>query len=120
MWDQDNSDGSVIGEDLIVTGNINCKSDLLIVGNVEGNISCVSLLVGESGKVNGDITSENVIVEGTISGMITSGSVELKDGCTLEGDITSSTLAIDHGAEFSGSVRPGKEPGKPQMKEAAE
>ncbi len=120
MWDQDNNNGSVIGEDLIVAGDINCKSDLLIVGNVEGNISCVSLHIGKSGKVTGDITTEDIIVEGTINGKVTSGSVELKEGCAVEGDITSKSLAIDHGAGFTGSVCPGKDAGKPKMKAAAE
>lgn len=120
MWDQDNTSGSVIGEDLIVTGDIKSKSDLLIIGNVEGNITCVTLLVGKSGKVNGDITSENLVIEGGIQGMVSSASVELKDGCSVEGDITSSSLSIDHGAEFIGSVRPGKDKGKAKIKEAAE
>lgn len=120
MWDHDNKDCSVIGEDLIVSGEIKCKSDLMIEGRVEGNVSCVSLLVGKSGTVTGDISTEDVLVEGTVHGMISSGSVELKDGCTLLGDISSHTLAIDHGANFTGSVRPNKDAGKPKIQEAAE
>lgn len=120
MWDNDTKDCSMIGEDLIVNGEIKCKSDLKIEGRVEGNITCVSLFVGKSGTITGDIYTEEVLVEGTIHGMITSDSVELKDGCTLEGDISSRSLAIDHGAEFTGSVRPNKDVGKPKIKEAAE
>ena len=120
MWDEDNKDGSVIGEDLIVTGNINSKSDLMIEGSVEGNVTCISLFVGKSGTITGDINTQDVLVEGTVHGMITSGSVELKDGCTLEGDISSKSLAIDHGAEFTGSVHPIKDAGKQKVKEAAE
>jgi cytoskeletal protein CcmA (bactofilin family) len=120
MWDHDKKDCSVIGADLIVSGEIKCKSDLMIEGRVEGNISCVSLFVGKSGIITGDISTEEVLVEGTVHGMISSGSVELKDGCSLLGDISSQTLAIDHGAEFTGSVRPVKEAIKPNIKEAAE
>ncbi len=120
MLDSDNKDCSVIGEDLIVKGDIDSKSDLVIEGRVEGNVSCLSLIVGKSGTITGDIDTEAVLIEGTIHGMITSGNVELKDGCTLEGDISSATLAIDHGAEFNGSVRPKKEAGKRKIKQAAE
>lgn len=122
MWDQDNNDCSVIGEDLIVSGEIKCKSDLKIEGRVEGNISCVSLLVGKNGTVTGDISTNDVLVEGMVQGTITSKSVELKDGCTLEGDISSQSLAIDHGAVFTGSVRPSanQDVPKPVIKEAAE
>ena len=38
MLDEDKKDCSVIGKDLIVNGEIKCKSDLIIEGQVEGNI----------------------------------------------------------------------------------
>ena len=120
MREEENKETSVIGEDLVVDGNINCKSDLMIEGNVEGNVSCVALYVGKTGRVFGDISSDNVQIEGTVKGMIKSSSVELKDGCTLEGDIESQTLAIDHGANFSGSVKPTGDAIRPPLKEAAE
>lgn len=123
MWDHDNKDCSVIGQDLIVSGNIACKSDLMIEGRVEGNVACTSLFVGKTGRIMGDITSEDVLLEGSVQGMIHSRSVELKDGCSLEGDISSHTLAIDHGATFTGSVKPTSNPEpeeKPKLKEAAE
>jgi cytoskeletal protein CcmA (bactofilin family) len=120
MWDQEKKDCSVIGEDLIVNGDINCKSDLMIEGKIEGNVVCMSLFVGKSGRVTGDVNTEEVLIEGTIHGKITSGSVELKDGCILEGDISSKTLAVDHGATFTGSVKPTVEANKAGIKEAAE
>ena len=120
MWDENKKNCSVIGEDLIVTGEIKCKSDLMVEGQVEGNISCVSLLVGKSGRITGDINTDDVQVEGRVHGMITSGNVELKDGCMLEGNISSQTLSIHHGAEFTGSVRHSKDSGNQNLKEAAE
>jgi len=105
---------------MLVDGDINCKSDLIIEGRVEGNVSCVSLLVGKTGLVSGDISNEDVLVEGTVHGMIKSESVELKDGCTLEGDISSRTLMIDQGAIFTDSVQPAKDTGIPKLNEAAE
>lgn len=106
MWDPDNKNCSVIGEGLIVQGNVKSKSNLKIEGDVEGNVSCVSLLVGKSGSVKGDITTQDALIEGTVHGMIRSGIVELKDGSKLEGDVTSKTLAVDHGAVFTGFAQP--------------
>lgn len=120
MRDKDHKDHSVIGEDLVIDGNLSCKSDLLIEGNVEGNISCMSLYVGRTGKVTGDISSDQASIEGAVQGMIKSGGVELKDGCTLEGDIESQTLAMDHGAAFTGSVRPTKDASRAHLRMAAE
>ncbi len=87
---------------------------------MEGNIACTLLLVGKTGRVTGDISAGLVRVEGTVHGMVASESVELQDGCTLEGDITSKTLSIDHGAVFTGSVKPGKAAGKTAISHAAE
>lgn len=120
MWDSEKDDRSMIGEDLIVSGNITCKSDLTVEGRVEGEIACTSLLVGKTGRITGDISAEIVRIEGTVTGMIKSDSVELQDGCTLEGDIASGSLSIDHGAVFTGSVKPGKRAGKSSLSQAAE
>ena len=108
MRDLENKNCSVIGEDLIVQGNIICSSDLMIEGQVEGDISCISLLVGKNGNVTGDITTDDLLVEGSVHGSIQSDNVELKDGCTLEGDISVQTFAMDQGAIFTGSVLPVK------------
>ena len=118
--EEDKKERSTIGEDLVVDGNITCKSDLLIEGNVQGNVSCVSLHVGKRGMVAGDITSNETRIEGKVRGMIKSGSVELKEGCALEGDIESKTLAVDHGANFTGSVRPTGDARVLNLKGAAE
>lgn len=118
--DKGNKERSMIGTDLVVAGNITCKSDLLIEGTVQGNVSCVSLQVGKKGIVAGDITSNDVRIEGKVRGMIKSASVELKDGCMLEGDIESKTLAVDHGANFTGAVRPTGDARVLHLKEAAE
>ena len=121
MRDLENKKCSVIGEGLVVQGNIICNSDLMIEGQVEGNISCVSLLVRKSGNVTGDITTEELLVEGRVHGKIRSDTVELKDGCTCEGKIASQTLAMDHGAIFTGSALPLKKKRSiPDLNEAAE
>jgi cytoskeletal protein CcmA (bactofilin family) len=120
MWNPENKDVSVIGEDLVVNGNINCKCDLMIEGRVEGNVSCTSLLVSRCGRIIGDISSESVLLEGSVQGMINSRSVELKEGCLLLGDIASQTLAVDHGANFTGSVKSTRPADKPELTEAAE
>ena len=106
MQNLEKNDRTVIGEDLIVQGNVICSRDLLIEGQVEGDITCISLLVGKSGNVTGDITTDDLLVEGSVHGMIRSDKVKLKDGCTLEGDIAVQTLAMDHGAVFTGTVLP--------------
>lgn len=47
----------------------------MIEGRVERNVSCKSLLVNRSGRIIGDISSESVLLEGAVQGMINSRSV---------------------------------------------
>lgn len=109
MRDPEKNVYTVIGEGLIVRGEINCASNLKIEGRVNGNVVCLSLIVGKTGWISGDVSTEDVLVEGTIHGQIQSGTVELKDGSMLEGDISSHTLEMEHGATFAGSVHPAKD-----------
>lgn len=120
MWDEENKSNSVIGEDLVVTGNILCKSGLLIQGEVEGNVTCTHLQVSNSGRVTGDISTEDALIEGAVNGSITSRKVDLREGCVMEGDIASESLSIDHGANFTGSAKPRKSQATQQVKDAAE
>lgn len=120
MWDRESKDCSVVGEDLTLNGNLSSKSNLMIEGYIEGNVSCASLFVCRTGKVVGEVQCENALIEGTVNGVVTSIRVELRDGCVLEGDIASETLEIDHGATFSGSSRPLKPATRAQINEAAE
>src|SRR5262245_27876151 len=60
---------TIIGSDLILTGEMVSEENIHLQGRVEGNISTSgSLFVAPGGHVKGDITAENVVVEGSIEG----------------------------------------------------
>ncbi len=120
MWSSEKKICSRIGKDLIINGDIHSKSYLVVEGRVEGNVSSISLHVGKTGLISGGIFTKDVIVEGTIHGMIESENVDLRDGCKLLGDIASHTLSMEHGAVFNGAVKPNKDKIKPKLTVAAE
>ena len=55
---------SMIGADIVVTGNIEAKVDLHIEGRVHGDVRCATLILGENSSVNGSIYADRVRVSG--------------------------------------------------------
>lgn len=96
---------SIIGEDLTVTGNIISKGEVQIEGEVQGDIHCSSLVVGEKAAVTGGLVAEDVVVRGRVSGSIRAARVTLQSSSHVEGDIYHQSLAIEQGAFFEGKSR---------------
>ena len=92
---------SIIGEDLTIRGNVTSKGELQVDGEIEGDIRCGSLLLGDKAHVRGGVVAEDVVVRGHIVGSIAA----LQGQCHVEGDILSQTLAIEQGAYFEGKSR---------------
>lgn len=100
---------NLIGAGTIIKGDIECAGDIRIDGNLEGSVRTKGkLVVGNTGVVDGDIYSNNADISGTINGTITVAELlSLKISARLKGDITTTRLAIEPGAEFTGSCSMG-------------
>ena len=61
---------SVIGPDVTIRGDIEASVDLHVDGKVIGNISCASLVQGESSRVEGEIKAESARLSGEVQGTI--------------------------------------------------
>ncbi len=61
---------SVIGADIVVTGNIEASVDLLVEGRVVGDVRCSTLILGERSSVVGNIFAQRVRVSGIVEGAI--------------------------------------------------
>jgi cytoskeletal protein CcmA (bactofilin family) len=93
---------SIIGEDLTIRGNITSKGEIQVDGEIEGDIRCGSLLVGDKSKVKGTVVAEDVMVRGHIVGSIRGLRITLQAQSHVEGDIFHQSLAIEQGAYFEG------------------
>jgi cytoskeletal protein CcmA (bactofilin family) len=111
---------SVIGSDLSIEGpsiTMRCKGTLRVDGNIEANLHCVELLIGEQAVIVGSIAANKVAVSGRVNGAIWGDSVVLHSTAHVEGDISSCSLAIEQGATFDGRARKVTDPGEvaPQL-----
>lgn len=97
---------SLIGAGLSITGNLKGDSEIQIDGDVEGNVKCRVLTIGEVGKVNGKVNADEVVISGSFVGQIKAISVSLTDSAKVQGDITvREALSIESGAQFEGQCK---------------
>ncbi|GGL93547.1 polymer-forming cytoskeletal protein [Pseudooceanicola nanhaiensis] len=101
---------SVLSSDLHITGNVKTTGDIQIEGTVEGDIRAHLLTVGEGATVKGEVTADDVVINGRIVGRVRGLKVRLTSTARVEGDIIHKTIAIESGAHFEGSVQRQEDP----------
>lgn len=108
---------TIIGEGYIFTGELRGSSVIRIEGTVIGNIHVEGgVVLGEKGKIEGDINTRSAIIYGTISGNVKTVQLEIKKTGLVNGDIFTDSLEIELGAQYNGKLNMRR----PQLVEAAE
>lgn len=98
-----------IVEGTTIEGDIRSDSNIRIDGKVKGTIHTKGrLVIGASGVIDGEIICENADIEGIFTGKINVNQLlSLKTTAKLVGDIVTGKLAIEPGANFSGTCSMG-------------
>lgn len=96
---------SFIGQGTLFQGTITTKDSLRIDGQWEGgSINAQGVIIGETGVAKGNITAQNVIVGGKVTGNIQAAEIlEIHSKSEVTGDIKTAHLTIDDGAFFQGN-----------------
>lgn len=96
---------TIIGKDSVIEGTIEVQGVLRIDGVARGKISATeSLAVGDSGQVEADLISSEVIIGGKVVGnVLAENKIELQSKAQMEGDMTTKNLIIEEGALFHGT-----------------
>ena len=107
-----NPSKNVLNSDVEIKGNVKFAGELTLEGKLEGEVnSDGTLIIGETGRVNGNVSAGIVSVRGKINGNITArDKIEIKSKAEVFGDIRSAKLAIEEGVTFVGKteVNPNK------------
>ncbi len=101
---------STIGEDFTIIGNVMSKGEIHLDGRVQGDIHCVSLVLGENSQLEGSVIAEDVVVRGRLIGSVRALRVTLQSTSHVEGDILHQSLAMEQGAHFEGNSRRSNDP----------
>lgn len=100
---------TLIGKETSFKGNLEAPGGAVrIDGYFEGELHIGGdLIIGETGKVIGNVIAKNVVVAGEVNGSIESrGRLELAPSAKVIGDSRMVTLVIEDGAFLQGLCAP--------------
>ena len=97
---------SVIGADVVITGNINATADLHVDGAIEGDLTCAALVQGESSSISGSVVAETARLAGKVTGSITARELVILKSARIDGDVHYDALTIEQGAQVDGRFAP--------------
>lgn len=101
---------TLIGTGSILQGDLEFTGGLRVDGHIKGHVSAQdtnngTLVLSESGIVEGDINVPHVVINGTVKGNIAStGHVELQANAKINGDIHYKAVEMELGAVLNGSL----------------
>lgn len=99
---------TLIGRHAEIHGCLRLQESVRIDGKVVGNIeapkdAAISVVIGPTGEVMGDVMASRIIVAGKVSGNIHAyDRVELMSSALVQGDIKYASIAVEHGAKLLG------------------
>jgi cytoskeletal protein CcmA (bactofilin family) len=98
---------NLLCEGTVIIGDIDTQSDIRIDGIIKGNVTTSGrLVIGNTAKIEGNISCANVDVLGNVLGDISAtGMVALKAPAQVKGNISSLTLSIESGVVFNGNCQ---------------
>ena len=99
----------VITNGTVLEGKFRASENVRLDGLMKGEMRCDKRIVmGEKGKVEGNVTTQDAVVMGTIEGELTaSGTLTLKGTALIKGTITAKSLIVEEGARYYGECHIG-------------
>jgi len=96
---------SVIGPDVVVTGNVSATADLHIDGRVDGDVNCGSLAQGSDSQIFGSVTAESARLAGAIEGTVRVKQLTVERSAKITGDVEYENITIENGGHIDGRLK---------------
>jgi cytoskeletal protein CcmA (bactofilin family) len=99
--------GARIGSGARIRGRIHGEGDLVVEGQIEGDLAIRGeLTIAEGGSVTSEaVEAQSVTVAGALEGDVAAtGPVKLVAGSRVRGNLKGSAVSIEDGARFSGRL----------------
>jgi len=113
---------TIISKGIQLEGEVKGTHDVILYGEFEGNIELSGvLLVGNTGKISGEIKAKHVVIEGDVVGKMTAtGRAEIREGGKYKGDILATSILVSENALLEGNVKMKMEGEKPSVQQFPE
>ena len=105
-----NGINSLIGVNVRIEGNVLFSGGLRLEGAVRGNVSVLpeqpgTLVVGETGCIDGEVAVSHLAVHGTVNGTVTRcETLELRSSARVSGDVYYEFITVSRGAIVEGRL----------------
>ena len=96
---------------IAVTGEVTAAEDVTVHGRVDGRLTLPDhdVTITRAASVTARIVARTVLVSGTVDGNILAGErIHLLAGASVRGHLTTSSLILEDGAHFTGTVDPNR------------
>lgn len=116
------SSSTTIGPSIRLKGEVTGEEDLVIQGEVEGNIQLKehNLTVGEKGRIRADAFARTITVRGELTGDLNGvEKVTITASGKVRGNIIAPKVILEEGASFKGSIDMDAKAETPTLKAAA-
>ena len=97
---------SVITSEVEIKGVIKSTGSVRMDGKLDGDLTSQGdSILGKTATMKGNISGNNVVVEGTLNGTVAAkDKIEMKAAARIMGDIKSKRLSVEDGVTFVGKV----------------
>lgn len=111
--DSDFSSGehfSVVSAECYFQGTLNVQGSLRVDGTLEGAVdNARHVIVGDGGKIVGDVTASIVVCAGEIEGNVCADMLEILSNASVRGDIRAKKMTVEEGSRIDGHCTIGEE-----------
>jgi len=91
---------SVLLSDVTIKGNIVEKEKLIVDSKIEGDITADKLYTHSGAKIEGNISSSDVVLGGISKGNVNSDSIRIRSTADVDGVLNQKNLSVEEGARL--------------------
>ncbi len=101
---------NLVGTDTVITGDLTFSGGLRVDGTIRGNVqeqagSQGTIILGESGRIEGVVSATNIVLIGTVVGLVSAGKfIELQATARIEGELHYTSLEMHMGSVVDGKL----------------
>ena len=99
---------TVLAADIRLSGDLSSTGTVEILGEVSGDITAQTLIVGAEGLVKGSVSAEAVEGRGTLDGKVSCLSFTLRSSAVVTAEVNYDILIIESGAQIDGRFKRAK------------
>ncbi len=99
---------TVLAADIRLSGDLGSTGTVEILGEVTGDVTAHTLIVGVEGQLKGSVSAETVEVRGHLDGRVSCVGFTLRSSAIVAAEVNYESLVIESGAQIDGKFKQAK------------